>query len=209
MRNLTLFGTWTTVDRSSVNKKIASTRWVFAINYGTDGRIDRFRAGLVVRGFKQAAGQDFESTFAPVIRFESLRMLFAIAAMHHMKSHLLDATNAFVGSPLDIPNYINIPGGLEGFQPSLVSNGKQVLLLRRSLYGLKQAAYLWNKKINEYIKKMNFKQSSADPSVYINSRGVIIAVYVDDIFQFLRNQPLTLNWLKEACRRSIRWKILV
>lgn len=72
----------------TVNKKIASTRWVFAVKYGTDGRIDRFQARLVVRGFEQAAGHNFDSTFAPVLRFESLQMLFAIEALHGMSKSI-------------------------------------------------------------------------------------------------------------------------
>ena len=61
--------------------------------------------------------------------------------------------------------------------------------LLQSIYGLKQSAYLWNQKVKKFVTStaMGFKQSSADPGVFINDRGVIIALYVDDILVFSKN----------------------
>lgn len=95
------FGTWKIVRRRDVISQsfnIASTRWVFDVKIGTDGRVERFKARLVVRGFSQKEGEDFDDTFAPVFRLDSLRMLMSIAAQQGMKIHLIDGTNAFVGS---------------------------------------------------------------------------------------------------------------
>jgi transposase InsO family protein len=97
IRNLIRFGTWKFVKRP-IGRSVISCKWVFDLKYGADGRLERFKARLVARGFSQQEGLDFEDTFAPVIRLESLRVLFAIAASYGMVVHLLDATNAFVGS---------------------------------------------------------------------------------------------------------------
>lgn len=143
LQSLIKFGTWDVAERDEIHpSNVAMTKWVFAVKYGSDGRVDRFKARLVVRGFTQRQGEDFEDTIAPVIRIESLRVLLAIAAEFGMKAHLLDATNAFVGSSLDIPNYKEIPQGLEEFESRALPKQKYVLQLRKSLYGLRQAAYL-------------------------------------------------------------------
>lgn len=152
-----------------------------------DGRVERFKARLVARGFTQREGEDFEDTFAPVIRLESMRALFALAAEYGLTAHLLVATNAFVGSPLDIPNWIEIPEGLEEFESTSLPRGRYVCELKQSLYGLRQAVNLWPKKLLEFIASMGFFPSTADQSIFIDKRGVIIAVYVDDILIFSKS----------------------
>lgn len=104
----------------------------------------------------------------------------AIAAQFGMVAHLVDGTNAFVGSALDRPNYIAKFEGLEDFD-SETADTDCVLELLSSLYGLCQSAYLWHRKCRELLNKISFQKSTADSSLFTNARGVIIAVYVDDI----------------------------
>lgn len=99
-----------------------------------------------------------------------------------MIAHLLDATNAFVGSDLDKPNCMEIPEGLQDFDPD--AKGGMVLELKKSLYGLRQSANLWHRKISRFLQKIGFRPITADPSVFINGRGLIAAVYVDDVIIF-------------------------
>ncbi|KAL1952680.1 hypothetical protein VTO42DRAFT_4454 [Malbranchea cinnamomea] len=156
------------------------------ISFGTwrpDGHVERFKACLVARGFTQEPGKDFDETFSPVMRLESLRVLFSLAAAYCLISHIMDATNAYVGSEIDRPILMTPPEGIE--HPA-----GQVCELRRSLYGLKQSGRLWHQKISKYIISLGFKPTSTDPSVFINSRGIIIALYVDNILIFGRNTDL-------------------
>lgn len=181
---LVSFGTWNVIPRKKAeaeNHTISTTRWVFDIKLGPDGRIDRFKARLVARGNEQS-DDDFNETFAPVFRLDSLRILVAIAARYGMIAHLLDATNAFVGSDLDKPNCMEIPEGLQDFDPD--AKGGMVLELKKSLYGLRQSANLWHRKISCFLQKIGFRPITADPSVFINGRGLIAAVYVDDVIIF-------------------------
>ena len=174
------FGTWRLYNRADLKgARAATTKWVFDVKRGADGRIDRFKARLVVRGFTQTEGIDFHDTFAPVFRLESLRILLALAAQYGMRIHILDASNAFVGSDLDVPNYIEIPEGVEDFESA--DDSEHVLELLKSLYGLRQSANLWHNKIKGKLLAMGFKPSSADSSVFTNEKGMIIALYVDDI----------------------------
>ncbi|BCR87868.1 uncharacterized protein ACHE_40432S [Aspergillus chevalieri] len=183
LSTLISFGTWELIPRKEAEGTISSTRWVFDVKLGPDGRIDRFKARLVARGNEQS-DDDFNETFAPVFRIDSLRILLAIAAQLGLLAHVLDANNAFAGSDLDKPNCMEIPEGLQDFDPDVTSTRGLVLELKKSLYGLRQSANLWHRKISDFLKKIGFKPITADPSVFINGRGLIIAVYVDDIVIF-------------------------
>ena len=180
INSLVKFGTWRYVRRPQ-DQSVVTCKWVFDVKRDADGRIDRFKARLVARGFSQREGLDFEDTFAPVVRLESLRILFALAATYGLTAHLLDATNAYVGSNIDKKIYMELPEGVTADEPG------QICELLRSLYGLKQSAYLWQQKVKNFVTTERFRQSSADPGVFINDRGVIIAVYVDDILVFGKN----------------------
>jgi hypothetical protein len=197
IRNLIRFGTWKFVKRP-IGRSVITCKWVFDLKYGADGRLERFKARLVARGFSQQEGLDFEDTFAPVIRLESLRVLFAIAASYGMIAHLLDATNAFVGSKIDKEMFMEIPQGLEdhGFGPT---EPDQVCEILQSLYGLRQSANLWNQKVKSFVETIGFKSSTADSSVFINERGVIIALYVDDILVFSKATK-DIDWTKKKLK---------
>lgn len=190
------FGTWRVIPRKEADVTISSTRWVFDVKIGLDGRIDRFKARLVARGNEQS-DDDFDETFAPVFRLDSLRILVAIAARNGLIAHMLDASNAFVGSDLDKPNCMEIPEGLQDFDPE--AGQGMVLELMKSLYGLRQSANLWHRKISQFMKKIGFKPITADPSVFINGRGLIIGLYVDDIIIFGKHEHEI-----EAVKRKLR-----
>ena len=89
---------------------------------------------MVAQGFSQKAGQDYDETFSPVVRFESIRSIIAIAIQNYMMLHQMDVTSAFLNGDLQEEVYMSQP---EGFQVK----GKEhmVYKLKRSLYGLKQA----------------------------------------------------------------------
>jgi hypothetical protein len=63
-----------------VRRKIVASRWVFKAKGNAQGEVERYIARLVAKGFSQIGGQDYDEIFAPVIRYDSLRLLFAISA---------------------------------------------------------------------------------------------------------------------------------
>ena len=162
------FGTWRVIRRKDVpsTTTISTTRWVFDVKLGPDGRIERFKARLVARGNEQS-DDDFEETFAPVFRLDSLRILIALAVRFGLLAHMLDASNAFVSSDLDKPNCMEIPEGLQDFDPDAMEG--MVLELRKSLYGLHQSANLWHWKITNFLMKIGFRPTTVDPSMFINN----------------------------------------
>jgi len=163
---------WTLVD-CPPDRKPVKCRWVFAKK--SDGR---FKARLVAKGFSQIYGEDYDETFSPVTRFETVRLLLAYACRNDWEIESLDVKTAFLYGRLDEEIYMEQP---EGFKVPGSSN--KVYRLLHALYGLKQAALAWNKELHKSLLKLNFKRSKSDPGVYIfqDKSGIMLfIVYVDD-----------------------------
>ena len=60
-------------------KKAISCKWVYKVKMNNDGSIDYYKARLVAQGFDQNFGSDYDETFCPVVRLESLRSLIALS----------------------------------------------------------------------------------------------------------------------------------
>ena len=99
-----------------------------------DGTIDKYKARLVVKGYRQKEGLDYFDTYSPVTRIISIRMLIALAAVHDLKIHQMDVKTAFLDGELEEEIYME---QLEGF--IVPGKEKKVCRLVKSLYGLKQA----------------------------------------------------------------------
>jgi len=192
--------TWeiTTAPRGS---NIISSRWVFAVKYNTDGSLEKLKARLVARGFSQKYGVDYDQTFAPTLRHDTLRLFMAICAIQDLECHQVDVNNAFTQSFLKEEIYMEAPPGVN------VARG-QVLKVLRSLYGLKQAARDWNQRCVYELQKIGFIQSDADPCLLVHpERKIIILVYVDDI-PFGAPNLEQINWFKSQLSAIFKIKDL-
>ena len=136
------------------NRKPISTRWIFKVKQHADGSIDRFKARFVVRGYSQVEGIDYDETFAPVGRFGSLRVLLAIACQENLEIHMMDVDSAFLNGVITEDIYITQPKGFIN-----ANHPDYVCKLKKSLYRLKQALYVWNITAILIFKKMASKIS--------------------------------------------------
>src|SRR5687767_15069476 len=125
---------WNVVDRPK-GRKVVDSKWVFKIKHNADGSIDRYKARLVAKGFTQIQGLDFDETFSPVIRYDTLRLLLALSAHFQWTSRQLDIKTAFLYGLLKEDIYMELPEGSR-------TPGK-VAKLNWCIYGLKQSSREW------------------------------------------------------------------
>nr|GEV69454.1 zinc finger, CCHC-type [Tanacetum cinerariifolium] len=126
-----------------------------------DGSIDKYKAKLVIQGFRQKDGIDFFDTYAPVARISTIRLL-ALAAIHDLVIHQMDVKTAFLNGDLDVEIYMKQP---EGFV--MPGHESKVCKLKKSLYGLKQAPKQWNQKFNDVVLSNGFSLNQADKSDHL------------------------------------------
>jgi hypothetical protein len=107
-----------------------------------------------------------------------LRLILAIAGIEDMELRSVDVTSAFPNGDLEEDIYMRQPEGFHQGGPN------KVLKLSKSLYGLKQSARQWNKKLHAALLKMGFTRLESDRSIYIYVKGevkIIVPIYIDDI----------------------------
>ena len=92
------------------------SKWVFKTKVNADGSL-RYKARLVVRGFEQREGLDYQETFAPVAKFPTLRVLLALAAHLDWEIHHMDVKTAFLYPELKETVYMTPPEGYGEFLP--------------------------------------------------------------------------------------------
>ncbi|RVW87679.1 Retrovirus-related Pol polyprotein from transposon RE1 [Vitis vinifera] len=145
-------GTWTITDLP-VGKRPVGCKWIFTIKYKADGSVERFKARLVARGFTQSYGIDYQETFAPVAKLNTIRILLSLAVNQDWCLQQLDIKNAFLNGDLEKEVYMEIP---PGFEESMAKN--QVCKLQKSLYGLKQSPRAWFDRFTKAVLKLGYKQ---------------------------------------------------
>ncbi len=160
MRSLERNDVWDLVELPE-KRKVVGSKWVFKLKTNEDGTTSRYKARLVAQGFSQQKGSDYDETFSPVARMESVRMIISLAVRCGLKLHQFDVTTTFLNGKLEELVYMKQP---EGYTTE--KNKHHVCRLRRSIYGLKQSPRCWNVTIDEHLKSLGFLQSSSDIRAY-------------------------------------------
>ena len=88
-------GTWEEVDPPA-GRRIVDSKWVYKIKQKADGGIERYKVRVVAKGFSQQFGSDYEETFVPVARYDSFKLLLAIAAHMGWRPQQMDVKTAFL-----------------------------------------------------------------------------------------------------------------
>lgn len=157
-------------------RKAVGSKWVFKIKTEADGQTTRHKARLVAQGYSQKFGIDYDEVFAPVAKGTTFRALMAVAGNRAMKVRHYDVKTAFLNGHLNEEIYLKPPPGFE--------KGDKVYRLKKSLYGLKQAARVWNETLHKSLVEKGCSQSSEDQCLYIHKHEngrTFILVHVDDM----------------------------
>ncbi|GKG05624.1 ribonuclease H-like domain-containing protein [Tanacetum coccineum] len=82
-------------------RKVIGSKWVHKIKYKLDGAIKRFKARLVVEGYNQRKGIDFDETFSPVVKIVTVRCLINLIVQSDWTLYQMDINNAFLYGDLN------------------------------------------------------------------------------------------------------------
>ena len=124
--------TWDLVQLPA-GKRALQNKWVYRMKE-EDGGKTRYKARLVVKGFAQKKGIDFDEIFLLVVKMTSIRNILSLVAVEDLHLEQLDVKTAFLHGDLEEEIYMQQPQGYE-------VKGKENLVcrLKKSLYGLKQS----------------------------------------------------------------------
>ena len=174
-------GTWEQVERKPDMNVIQST-WAFKIKRFPDGLVRKLKSRLCVRGDQQIEGVDFFDTFAPVVQWSTVRMMFILSLQLGLASTQVDYVSAFCQAPIEEEVYVALPRGWETLNTMNIPEKfkrNHVLKLKRSMYGLRQSPRNFFKHLKKNLEIAGFVQSENDPCLFI-SDNVICVCYVDD-----------------------------
>ncbi|GJR19200.1 retrovirus-related pol polyprotein from transposon TNT 1-94 [Tanacetum coccineum] len=131
------------------------------------------------KGYAQKEGIDFEESFAPVARLEAVRLFVAYVAHKSFLVYQMDVKTSFLYGPLKEEVYVNQPDRfINPYHPD------QVYLLKKELYGLKQALRAWYDELSNFLVSKGFSKGSIDLTLFITKHGediLLVQIYVDDI----------------------------
>ncbi|KAK2362195.1 putative mitochondrial protein [Trifolium repens] len=169
---------WDLVPRpDGVN--IIGTKWVYRNKSDESGVVTRNKARLVAQEYSQIEGVDFDETFAPVARLESIRLLLGVACILKFKLFQMDVNSVFLNGYLKEEVYVAQPKGF--VDPNLPDH---VYRLKKALYGLKQAPRTWYEKLTKFLLQQGYRKGETDKTLFVRQEKgklMIAQIYVDDI----------------------------
>ena len=191
--------TWELTDRP-LDKDVIGVKWVYKVKYNADGSVQRNKARLVAKGYSQQPGIDYDETFAPVARMDTVRAIISLAGQKGWLLYQLDVKLAFLNGELKEEVYVNQPQGFE-----VEGKEEKVYKLKKALYGLKQALRAWYSQIDGYFKEKGFDQSKSETTLYVKNQGkddiLIVALYVDDLVFTGNNKKMIEDFKNEMMQK--------
>ena len=145
-----------------------------------DEKLLKYKAYLVVKGFGQKQGIDFDKKISLVVKMCSIQVILRLAASMNLELEQLDVKIAFMHDYLDEEIFMEQPKGFK-----VKGKENMVCKLKKSLYGLKQAPRQWNKKFDSFMMSREYKRTFEDPCIYVrkfpDDKFIILLLHVDDM----------------------------
>ena len=194
--SLNEMGTWT-LAKLPHGRVPLDNKWVYTLKTDADGNVERYKARLVVKGFQQKYGIDYDETYASVTSLKALRVVLSVAAAKDMYIEQIDVKTAFLNGTLEEDIYMRQPKGFIN-----TDDKELVCKLQKSLYGLKQAPHIWYKTLAACLKSSGFTPLRSEESIFTNKElGDIVVCYVDDILLISKDQE-RIEFLKSKLKEN-------
>ena len=151
---------------------VIGTRWIFKNKTDENDEIVRNKSRLEAQGYTQVEGIDFDESFAPVARLESIQILLSIACIINFKLYQMGMKSAFLNGFLNEEVFVEQP---KGFQDPHFPD--HVFRLKKTLYGLKQASRAWYDRLTTYLLDHGFKRGQADRTLFVkrDKKSLLVA----------------------------------
>ena len=179
MRALLQNDTWDIVDLPK-GKRPVTCRWIYTLKCKSDGSLDRYKARLVAKGYTQTFGIDYQETFAPVAKINTIRILISLAVNLDWPLNQYNIKNAFLHGDLKEEIYMAVPPGYEGSM-----HRDKVCKLKKALYGLKQSPRAWFGRFTQAMRVLGYQQCNGERTLFFKNASpdssTYLIVYVDDI----------------------------
>nr|GEW55256.1 hypothetical protein [Tanacetum cinerariifolium] len=162
-----------------VRKKALQSKWVFRVKEEQDSK-KSYKARLVVKGFQQKQGVDYNEIFSQVIKITTIMLVLSIVAAENLHLEQLDVKTTFLHGDIDEDIYMTEPKGFK----SVGKEENLVCKLNKSLYELKQAPRQWYLKFDGFMQRAGYKRCVMDHCCYlkkVGSSSIILLLYVDDM----------------------------
>ncbi|GKB05596.1 retrovirus-related pol polyprotein from transposon TNT 1-94 [Tanacetum coccineum] len=158
---------------------IIGTKWVYRNKLDENGVVTRKKARLVAQGYNQQEGINYDETYAPVARLESIRILLAYACTLDFNLFQMDVKSAFLNGFINEEVYVAQPPGFIDF-----AKPNHVYRLKKVLYGLKQDPKAWSDILKAFLIKHDYTMGMVDNTLFTKKKDpnlIIVQIYVDDI----------------------------
>lgn len=158
---------------------VIGTKWIYKNKSDEKENVTRNKARLVTQGYTQIEGVDFDETFDPMVRLESIRLLLGVACLLNSKLFQMDVKSVFLNVYLNEEVYVEQPKGF--IDPNFLD---RVYKLRKALYGLKQAPRAWYERLTEYLVNNGYRKGGTNKTLFVKEKHgklMIAKIYVDDI----------------------------
>jgi len=138
---------------------------VFTVKYKVDGTVEQYKAWLVAKRYTQTYSIDYQETFSPVAKLNTIQILLSFVANLDWPLYQFDIKNAFFHGDLDEEVYMDVPPGFTGRKENIVCR------LTKSLYGLEQSPKASLGRFSLAMRKHGFSQNNSGHTLFLKRNG--------------------------------------
>nr|GFD07914.1 retrovirus-related Pol polyprotein from transposon TNT 1-94 [Tanacetum cinerariifolium] len=143
---------------------VITLKWIYKVKLDELGGILKNKACLVACSYRQEEGIDFEESFAPVGRLESIRIFLAYAAHKNMVFYQMDVRTVFLNGNLREKVYVSHPDGfVDPDKPN------HMYKLKKALYELKKAPHAWYDMLSSFLLSQDFSKGSVENLIFLRT----------------------------------------